>query len=454
MSKRIYLLLTILAALPIFGAKDVLTIGTISATPGSTVTVPVYLRDVTGTALGGGAGAGNRIQGIMLQVIATPAVAGMTITFEPTGVLHGRTPLYQRGGSGRWIGSYSEVAQPLPFNTDAAGTGDRIGTLRVTLPSPLTGTPNITLAFNPETTMLSNQAGTVTESLANRHLQLVNGLINLSGAATSTTLTSTPNPSLSGSSVTFNVTVTSATTPINGSVIFTHSSQIIGSATVQNGQAAWTTSSLTPGTYNIAATYEGDATHLPSVYGLQHVVNLVTPTGVVATATSATSVSVSWLPSAGADKYEVLRKPAGGTYALLGPSTGPTYNDTTALASQTYFYVVRARTPGASSLDSAADFATTVTFTDNPLVAGTTTVKLAHLTELRTAIDAFRAAAGLGAATFEPSPSFVKQSDLESLRTALQQARSALGLSALTFTDAVPVTIKAVHFQELRTAVQ
>jgi hypothetical protein len=95
-----------------------------------------------------------------------------------------------------------------------------------------------------------------------------------------------------------------------------------------------------------------------------------------------------------------------------------------------------------------------VTFTDNPLVAGTTTVKLAHLTELRTAIDAFRAAAGLGAATFEPSPSFVKQSDLESLRTALQQARSALGLSALTFTDAVPVTIKAVHFQELRTAVQ
>ena len=67
MTKRIYLFLTVMAALPLFAAQDALTIGTTSATPGSSITVPVYLRDVTGTALGGGSGAGNRIQGIMLQ---------------------------------------------------------------------------------------------------------------------------------------------------------------------------------------------------------------------------------------------------------------------------------------------------------------------------------------------------------------------------------------------------
>jgi hypothetical protein len=456
-SRRIYLFLAVIAALPLVAAQDVLTIGTTSATPGATITVPVYLRDVTGTALGGGSGTGNRIQGIMLQVTATPSVAGMTIAFEQTGVLQGRTPLYQRGGSGRWIGSYSEAAQPLPFITGTGAPGDRIGTLRITLPAALTGTPSVALAFNPLTTMLSNEAGTVTESLANRHLQLVNGTITLSGSSTSTTLNATPNPSQMGNNVTFTANITSTGT-IGGSVIFTESSQIIGSAIVQSGVATWTTSTLTPGSHTISATYEGDASHLPSVSGaVQQTVNvaLTAPANVAATATSATNVAVAWSASANATQYEVRRKAAGGSYSLVGTVPGTNFNDPTALAGQTYFYVVRALAPNVSSGDSAADHATTVTFTNNPLVAGTTAVKLAHLTELRTAVNAFRAAAGLAPVAFgDPAPSAVMKAHLEALRTGLQQARQTLGLSPLTFTDAIPVTIKAVHFQELRTAIQ
>ena len=40
------------------------------------------------------------------------------------------------------------------------------------------------------------------------------------------------------------------------------------------------------------------------------------------------------------------------------------------------------------------------TFTDDPLVAGETPVKAVHITELRTAINAARAAVGLAAATW------------------------------------------------------
>jgi hypothetical protein len=456
--KRIHLLLTILAALPLLAAQDVLTIGTTSATAGSSITVPVYLRDASGTALGADSGTGNRIQGIMLQVTTTPPVAGMSITFEPGGALQGRTPLYQRGGSGRWIGSYSETGQPLALNT-AAAPGDRIGTLRITLPAALNGTPSVVLAFHPLTTILSNQAGTVTESMANRHLQLVRGTITFSGSSTSTTLSATPNPSQLGDSVTFTANITSQVAgAIGGSVIFKENSQIIGSATVQLGQGSWTTSALTNGTHSISATYEGDATHLSSVSpAVQQVVNalLAAPGGVVATATSTTSVAVSWSSSPNATQYEVRRKAAGGDYSPVGTVPGTTFNDTTALAGQTYFYVVRAKAPGLSSPDSAADPATTVVFTDEPLVAGTTRVKLVHLTELRAAVNAFRAAAGLPAASWgDAAPPAAKKVDLEALRTALQQARQAAGLSTPAFTDAIPTIIKAAHFQELRTGVQ
>lgn len=455
MSRQLFfVLLLMIAALPL-AAQDVLSIGTISANPGSTVTVPVYLRDVSGTALGAGSGAGKLIQGIMLQVTTTPAVPGMTITFAPTGVLSGRTPLYQRGGSGRWIGAYSESAQPLSFAANPAAPGDRIGTLTITLPAGLTG--SIALAFNPLTTMLSNEAGTVSESRANRHLQLAGGTITLGGHSTTTSLLSTPNPSQAGNAVTFTANITSAVGAIAGSVVFKESSQIIGSAIVTAGTATWTTSALAPGTHSITATYEGDATHLPSDSSpVQQVVNvtLLAPTGVAATATSSTNVAVSWSSSENATQYEVRRKSAAVDYTPVGTVSGTSFNDTTAQAGQSYAYVVRALAGTSSSSDSASDYATTVMFTD-PLVAGTTMVRFAHLSELRTAVNAFRALAGLGAVAFgDGVPPSVQRTHLEALRTGLQQAREALGLSTLTFTDAVPTAIKAVHFQELRTAVQ
>jgi hypothetical protein len=87
--------------------------------------------------------------------------------------------------------------------------------------------------------------------------------------ATTTTLTSAPNPSLLSQSVTFTATVTPAGTPPSGptgTVNFElcpttacSSPTLMGSAAVQaNGQATFSTSTFAAGTYIVRATYLGD----------------------------------------------------------------------------------------------------------------------------------------------------------------------------------------------------
>ena len=97
-----------------------------------------------------------------------------------------------------------------------------------------------------------------------------------------------------------------------------------------------------------------------------------------------------------------------------------------------------------------------LTFTDDPLVPGTL-IKLIHITELRAAVNAMRASAGLPAMSDDGTIALgqiVRASHLTNLRTALNEARVALGMPALTFTDSPPVSIKAIHVQELRDGVE
>jgi hypothetical protein len=177
-----------------------------------------------------------------------------------------------------------------------------------------------------------------------------------------------------------------------------------------------------------------------------------TPTGLVATAASSALVQVSWTASPGATQYELLRAAAPGGYGAPIVTTSPSYADSSVTAGAAYVYRVRALDSMAhASALSAPDAATTVVFTDDPLV------RAAHLTQLRQAVNALRATAGLAAATFTDTMSVglsIKAVHLTELRTALAQARSALGLSPITTTDAPPTVIKAVHVQELRNGVR
>jgi hypothetical protein len=111
------------------------------------------------------------------------------------------------------------------------------------------------------------------------------------------------------------------------------------------------------------------------------------------------------------------------------------------------------------SSPSAPDLATTAVFT--PITAESTTIAAVHLNELRSAINAVRATAGLAAASFtDPTLAGmpIKRAHMQELRDALAAARSQLALPALTFTDPIltagATQMKAAHVTELRGGVQ
>jgi hypothetical protein len=210
----------------------------------------------------------------------------------------------------------------------------------------------------------------------------------------------------------------------------------------------------TIGGQTITATDNADATITGSRIVI---VGPPAPTAFAATATTTTNVGLSWNASAGASTYEIFRNNVSFT-----TTAGTTANDNTAAAGTSYVYKVRAiHASGYPSPFSSPDAATTVLFADDPAIATATIIKEAHITTLRTAVNAMRAAAGMGAFPFtDPALTGlpVKAAHFQELRNALDPARSALGLAALVYTDPTLTSgvtaVKAAHLQELRNGVK
>lgn len=188
-----------------------------------------------------------------------------------------------------------------------------------------------------------------------------------------------------------------------------------------------------------------------------------TPTSVVATATTATNVQVTWSGSC-STACHVFRSSDHTTFTQIGAPTSSPYNDATAVAGTSYLYKVRSFNGTVESADSNFDMATTILFTTDPLVAGSTVVKPVHITELRTAVNAVRKLANNGVAndfsftdpTLTPQTTIIKVAHVTDLRTALDSAMTTLGLPFGGYTDStlVNVRIKAVHLQEIRNRVK
>ena len=136
----------------------------------------------------------------------------------------------------------------------------------------------------------------------------------------------------------------------------------------------------------------------------------------------------------------------------------------TAAAAGTATIRVTATDPG--GLSAAQSFTVTVkataAFTDDPIQPGVTPIRAVHFTELRSRIDALRAAAGLARfgwtdAVITAGVTPVRRVHLTELRSALAAAYAAAGRTAPRWTDAVPAggttPVRAVHVMELRTAV-
>jgi hypothetical protein len=111
---------------------------------------------------------------------------------------------------------------------------------------------------------------------------------------------------------------------------------------------------------------------------------------------------------------------------------------------------------GSSNVELVVPFA----WTDPSLGIGTT-VKAAHFTELRSAVNAARGAIGWGTMTFNgtiTAGQTVLRSHLLDLRAAVDAVRAGAGMSSVTYTDSTVTAsitpIRALHILDLRAALQ
>jgi hypothetical protein len=193
---------------------------------------------------------------------------------------------------------------------------------------------------------------------------------------------------------------------------------------------------------------------------------LLAPTALTATTLSnlpVAQVTTSWTATAGADHYEVERTTNVATnYTTINSNvTATTFTDNTVSSVTAYLYRVRAvDAVGNLSPYSNVDLATAISFVDDTLVVGSTTIKADHITQLRQAVNAVRAVTtSLGQVTWaEPinvGVTTIKASHVQELRTKLDEARSALGLSACSYTDAsAGQLVQKVHIDQLRQCVK
>jgi hypothetical protein len=282
-------------------------------------------------------------------------------------------------------------------------------------------------------------------------------------ATTSVSVSVSPNPVTNGQTAMLNVTVTSSTgdTP-TGSVLRT----IDGNQALYAEGLPYTpqnVGNLGVGTHTIVVDYLGDATHPPST-SAPYTFTIQQPGAAMAltAAWDGSKVVVHFTPN-GSASYRLMRATTANNFTLVGSTTSGSVNDTTASPNVAYLYRVDAYDGSNAFVTSSnSDVATTVTFTDATVTAGATTIKAAHLTELRTAVNLVRALAGLGAVSFtEGTPAaggIIRATHITDLRPAVAAARSGLGLPGIVFADPSPTPgealVRAIHVNELRAAVQ
>jgi hypothetical protein len=186
----------------------------------------------------------------------------------------------------------------------------------------------------------------------------------------------------------------------------------------------------------------------------------IAPSNLVATAVSTTTVNVTWDAVPGATGYQLFRDQATNGFTLATTTGTTSYSDSGRTANMTYLYKVTAINPDTSvGPPSNVDLATTIMFTDTPLVPGSTLIKAVHLAQLQTAAIAVRVAGGTFGDFLTPRSAGdpVRASDVTAVRTMLDAARVAIDFPPIAYTDPIieaGVRIRAAHVTQLRSGVQ
>ena len=186
------------------------------------------------------------------------------------------------------------------------------------------------------------------------------------------------------------------------------------------------------------------------------------------------NVELSWAAAAGAVKYRLERKGATGSFVLAGVTPSTSLTDSGVAAGSAYLYRVCAANAQGSctsafsniALGAAVSFPTDPNITstaEDPTGVNATVIRAAHITELRTAVNAVRSLAGLPAAqwsapnqTVTPNVSIVYAIDVLDLRLRLHEALQQLNIQTSDYEDqqlhGAPngTNIRKVHITQLR----
>ncbi|HYI34751.1 MAG TPA: hypothetical protein VEX88_14920 [Glaciibacter sp.] len=184
------------------------------------------------------------------------------------------------------------------------------------------------------------------------------------------------------------------------------------------------------------------------------------PASLVATRQGTTSsISIQWTGSAGAAEYVVERRNAG-PWAPIAITTAPSYVDPSCGTGAACAYRVRAITSGgAQSNPSNHDLATLITFTP---VNVPSLVGYAHYEEVRAAVNAIRAAAGLTALSWEQivpgnaptAAGLIKGAHVLAMRGRMDEALQAHQIALSPYEDAVLTVFRFRHIEQLREKTQ
>jgi hypothetical protein len=272
-----------------------------TTTLGSSANPSVFGQPVTFTATVTGAG-GTPTGNVTLKdgsttlgsaVLNSSGVATYT-TSSLTDPPHSITAVY--GGDTTFAGSTSSV---LSQTVNQAGTTTALGssgpnpstygtsvmfTATVTAVAPGAGTPTGTVTFKDGSNTIGSSAlnGSGTATFSTSSLSATSHSITavyggdanfttstsavlaqtVNKANTTTALSSMPNPSTYGQSVTFTATVTPSTAA--GSVTFTVDGTAQGPVGMSGGSASFATANLTAGSHSITASYNGDSNYSTS----------------------------------------------------------------------------------------------------------------------------------------------------------------------------------------------
>ena len=415
------------------------------------------------SALTSGVHASPSLTAVSSVPLAGAAVANLNITVDPGTVAAADLVVVLNATSGSMVHSASVLLQVVPATPASSSNSPVCAGNTINLSTPALA--GATYAWSgPNGFTSSQQNPTIANApVANAGTYSVTVTVNKrTSAAGTTSVTVNPRPATPvittlASAVPGTTGLTASITPHVGSTYawsITNGTITAGQGTTQLTFTAGPSGSVSLGVIETNGCSSLQATASVAIAG--------PPQNVIATASSSTVVAISWLGN-GAPSYKVMRRDPGGVFVLKGTTSAVSYNDITVSANTAYLYVVIAvDSLNNLSAPSIADLATTVIFTDDPLVAQVTTIKASHITELRTAVNAVRILAALGASTFtDPmldTSVLMSTSHMSELRAALDEARAHLMLPALTYTDTVltsgDISVKAAHFRELRNGVK